>query len=269
MTRLLSYSHGYLSEIPPMSEIATTEAAPSRVNVYKMFDRIAGKYDTLNRLLSLRRDVAWRKAMVKFLPDGDSLRHLDLATGTGDQILFMMKETNCIQESVGVDLSEGMLEVGRKKIAASPWADRIRMETGDALNIPVEDGGFDVTTISFGIRNVIHVPQAMQEMLRVLKPGGRALILECSLPPNPLLRKLYLFYFRHFLPWVGGVVSGNTDAYKYLNRTVETFPSGQAFCEIMREAGFEHVNLKTLTFGVATIYMGDKPGNAADASPHA
>lgn len=240
---------------------SSTESVPSRVNVYQMFDRIAGKYDTLNRILSLRRDVTWRKQVVKHLPDGEALRLLDLATGTGDQILFLMKNTHRIAEAIGVDLSEGMLAIGREKVAQSPYAERVRLETGDALNIPVEEGGFDVTTISFGIRNVIDVPNAMAEMLRVLKPGGRSLILECSLPPNFLLRKIYLFYFRHFLPWIGGLVSGNTDAYKYLNRTVETFPCGEDFCKIMRDAGFQNVGCRTMTLGVATIYFGDKPAD--------
>jgi demethylmenaquinone methyltransferase/2-methoxy-6-polyprenyl-1,4-benzoquinol methylase len=232
---------------------------PSRQQVWHMFDRIAPRYDLLNRLLSFRRDVAWRKRMGKLIPGGSALNLLDIATGTADQILSLMVATPRIVNAVGVDMSEGMLDYGRKKISKLGWEDRILLKTGDAMSIPETGRSFDVATMSFGIRNVLNVSGALREILRVLKPGGRALILEFSTPSNPLFRPLYFFYLRHILPIIGGILSGDSTAYKYLNRTIETFPSGEDFCAIMREAGFENVKAVPLTLGIASIYQGDRP----------
>jgi demethylmenaquinone methyltransferase/2-methoxy-6-polyprenyl-1,4-benzoquinol methylase len=232
---------------------------PSRQQVWHMFDRIAPRYDLLNRLLSFRRDVAWRKRMGKLIPGGSDLNLLDIATGTADQILSLMVATPRIVNAVGVDMSEGMLDYGRKKISKLGWEDRILLKTGDAMSIPETGRSFDVATMSFGIRNVLNVSGALREILRVLKPGGRTLILEFSTPSNPLFRPLYFFYLRHILPIIGGILSGDSTAYKYLNRTIETFPSGEDFCAIMREAGFEHVKVVPLTLGIASIYQGDRP----------
>jgi demethylmenaquinone methyltransferase / 2-methoxy-6-polyprenyl-1,4-benzoquinol methylase len=232
---------------------------PSRQQVWHMFDRIAPRYDLLNRLLSFRRDVAWRKRMGKLIPAGRDMVLLDIATGTADQILSLMVVTPRINKAVGVDMSEGMLDFGRKKIARLGWEERVTLKTGDAMSIPEGDRAFDVATMSFGIRNVLNVTEALREVLRVLKPGGRALILEFSTPGNPLLRPLYFFYLRHILPVIGGILSGDRKAYKYLNRTIETFPSGGDFLAIMREAGFENTVATPLTFGIASIYQGDRP----------
>ena len=224
-----------------------------------MFDRIAWRYDLLNRMLSLGADVRWRKRMARHLPPGRDLKVLDLATGTADQILMLAHASDRVGASEGMDLSEGMLEIGRRKVKEQGMSHLVTLRTGDATAIPAADNTCDVVTISFGIRNVENVPRALSEMLRVLKPGGRALILEGSLPANTFLRKLYLLYFRHVLPRVGAWVSGDGGAYAYLNRTVETFPCGEAFCALMRTAGFRDVSFDPRTFGVATIYRGDKP----------
>lgn len=237
---------------------------PSRQQVWTMFDRIAPRYDLLNRLLSFRRDVAWRKRMGRMIPGGPSLALLDIATGTVDQILSLMTTHTAITRAVGVDMSEGMLDYGRKKIDRLGWQDRIMLKTGDAMSIPEPEAAFDLATMSFGIRNVINVTGALREIQRVLKPGGRALILEFSTPSNPLFRPLYFFYLRHVLPVIGGVLSGDRKAYAYLNRTIETFPSGEAFCAIMREAGFTSVKATPLTFGIASIYQGDRPTGESD-----
>lgn len=232
---------------------------PSRAQVWQMFDRIAPRYDLLNRLLSFRRDVAWRKRMGRMIPEGPELTLLDIATGTADQILSLMAATPRIKRSIGVDMSEGMLDYGRKKIARLGWEQRVQLKTGDAMRIPEADRAFDVATMSFGIRNVLNVSGALREIQRVLKPGGRALILEFSTPANPVFRPLYFFYLRHILPRLGGIISGDSTAYKYLNRTIETFPSGENFCVLMREAGFVRVKATPLTFGIASIYQGDRP----------
>lgn len=236
-----------------MTELDT----PSRQQVHKMFDRIAHRYDLLNHLLSGNRDVAWRRKMAGMLPTRGNLDVLDLATGTGDQLLTIA-ESGKLRSGVGIDLAEKMLAVGRDKINKRGQGEILKMQTGDAGAIPFGDSKFDAVSISFGIRNVLDVPTALREMYRVLRPEGRAMILEFSLPRNSVVRKAYLFYFRHILPRLGSLISGDSYAYRYLNQTVETFPYGDAFCTLMAEAGFTNVQATEVTFGIATIYIGDK-----------
>lgn len=230
---------------------------PSRENVHRMFDRIAPRYDLLNHLLSFNRDKVWRRRMATLLPTRANLKLLDLATGTGDQLIALY-DSGKVASGVGVDPSEKMLEIGVDKIRRRGLSDKLTMLTGSGEAIPCADKSVDVVTISFGIRNVTDVPKALREMNRVLKPDGRALILEFSLPKSAMVRAGYLFYFRHILPSLGGIISGDRKAYKYLNQTVETFPYGEQFVALMREAGFDSVKATPLTFGVATIYQGDK-----------
>ena len=165
-----------------------------------MFDRIAHRYDLLNRLLSCGQDVRWRRRMARYLPDRTDLKLLDLATGTADQIIYLMKSSPNIASAVGMDMSENMLQHGREKLESLPFGDRIQLKTGNASAIPVGDDEFDVATISFGIRNVEDVVMALRDMRRALKPGGRMLILEFGLPGNRLMRAAYLLYFRKILP---------------------------------------------------------------------
>lgn len=241
-----------------MSAPETVEQeTPSRAEVWKMFDRIAHRYDFLNRCLSLGQDVVWRKRMRRHLPGRADLRLLDLATGTADQLIYLSRDPRIVSGE-GMDLAEKMLDHGRQKIEQAGLADRLQLRTGDAVHVPADSASVDVVTISFGIRNVLSVTDALAEMHRVLKPGGRALILEFSLPRNALMRRLYLFYFRHILPRIGSVISGDAYAYRYLNQTVETFPYGDAFCDLMRSTGFADVRCTPLTFGIASIYQGDK-----------
>ncbi len=235
----------------------TAPESPSRQQVWKMFDRIAHRYDLLNHLLSGNRDVAWRRKMAGMLPEKNDLDVLDLATGTGDQ-LITLAETGKLRSGVGIDLAEKMLAIGREKIVAKQLDRLLTLQTGDAGAIPFPDNSFDAVSITFGIRNVLDVPTALREISRVLRPNGRALILEFSLPRNGFVRHSYLFYFRHILPRLGGLISGDSHAYRYLNQTVETFPYGEAFCSLMRESGFTSVQATELTFGIATIYSGDK-----------
>jgi demethylmenaquinone methyltransferase/2-methoxy-6-polyprenyl-1,4-benzoquinol methylase len=222
-----------------------------------MFDRIAHRYDLLNRVLSMRQDVAWRKRLARMLPERDDLRVLDLATGTGDVLLTLRAGCPRVRSGVGMDMSGKMLAFGKEKFEDSGQASALQMVRGDAMRIAAADASFDVVTISFGIRNVLDVDVALREMHRVLKPGGRILILEFSLPSNALLRWAYLLYFRNVLPRIGGLVSGDSYAYRYLNQTVETFPFGEAFAALMRKAEFKNVGMTPLTFGIATIYQGD------------
>ena len=229
----------------------------SKKNSWQMFNRIAKTYDSVNRMLSFGLDVGWRKKVGLLLPQSPNLRLLDLATGTADQVLLLCKEhPNQITNAVGMDLSEGMLSFGREKVKAQQLESVISLQTGDAVNLPVEDTQFDAITISFGIRNVPDVPKALTEMVRVLKPSGKALILEFSMPKNPIVRFGHLFYLRFVLPFVGGLVSGDYEAYRYLNTSIEGFPYGESFAELMRDAGFSTVRCHELSFGIATIYEG-------------
>jgi demethylmenaquinone methyltransferase/2-methoxy-6-polyprenyl-1,4-benzoquinol methylase len=232
--------------------------APSRQNVWQMFDRIAHRYDLLNHLLSFGQDIMWRKKLRRHLPEKRPLDVLDMATGTGDQLIALAQKDGLVGKGTGMDLAEKMLEVGREKIREMGMADRLTLTQGDAVDVPVEDNSYDLLTISFGIRNVLDVPRSLKNMYRALRPGGRVLILEFSLPQNSLIRNGYLFYFRHILPKLGGLISGDYYAYNYLNKTVETFPYGDAFCSLLQDAGFTNVRAVSLTFGVATIYRGDK-----------
>ena len=237
----------------------------SQADSWKMFDRIAPRYDLLNRLLSFRRDVVWRRFLYQKLPPGQRLRVLDLATGTADVLLGLHLQGDKIAFGVGIDRSANMLALGQAKLekagAAGPLAThhgQWAVVRGDAGAIAVKEETFDAATMAFGIRNVPDVPQTLRDIRRVLKPEGRVLILEFSLPANGTIRALYLLYFRHILTRVGAWVSGDRRAYRYLNQTVERFPYGEAFCDLMRSAGFRDVQAFPLTFGIATLYQGDK-----------
>ena len=231
---------------------------PSRIDVWKMFDRVAKRYDLLNRLLSMGIDCAWRKKMATFLPQGRDLHVLDLATGTADQLLFLFDRTDRIASGVGMDLAEKMLDIGRRKVDERRLSTSITLTTGNAMDIPSQDNRFDAVTISFGIRNMTNVEKALREMRRVLKPGGRVLVLEFSLPVNSCIRKVHLFYLRHVLPPIGKWISGDPHAYRYLNKTIETFPHGAVFCRLLKDTGFVNTRAHPLTFGIASIYCGDK-----------
>lgn len=231
------------------------------MQAFKMFDRIAHRYDLLNRLLSMGTDVRWRRKLNRRVPAGEKLRVLDLATGTADVLIAMNGACPQVASGVGLDMSGGMLHYGREKLIRLGLDRKFRLVRGDATCLGLESSQFDAVTISFGIRNVIDVPQGLREMRRILKPGGRALILEFSLPSNRLFRALYLFYFRNILPRIGALISGDSYAYRYLNETVETFPYGEVFCQLMRDAGFEAVTATPLTFGIASLYQGERGAN--------
>ncbi len=239
---------------------APVQVEQTRKNVWVMFDRIAHRYDLLNRLLSFRQDVAWRNKLSRYLPKQDNLAVLDVATGTGDVLISLLKKSpkNKIAKSIGIDMAEKMLQFGREKLKRLKLDNRIELHQGNATDIQFNENTFDVATISFGIRNVNNLDLGIQNMYRVLKKNGRVLILEFSLPSNNLLKKLYLFYFRRILPFIGGIISGDSYAYNYLNQSVESFPYGNDFCEVLRRNGFNNVKYHTLTFGIASIYQGDK-----------
>jgi demethylmenaquinone methyltransferase/2-methoxy-6-polyprenyl-1,4-benzoquinol methylase len=184
---------------------------------------------------------------------------LDLATGTGDQIVALFEKSDRVESGVGMDLAEKMLEIGRRKIRKRGLSKEITLMVGDVTAIPADDCQFDAVTIAFGIRNVGDVRKGLREMYRVLKPGGRVLVLEFAMPRNRILRAVLLAYLRHVLPRLGALVSGDAHAYRYLNETIETFPSGEAFCDLLRAASFKRVVVHAVPLGLSMIYQGERP----------
>lgn len=226
---------------------------PSREKIFQMFDSIAPTYDLVNLVMTFGLDQYWRKKLARSLPKG-ALKVLDCATGTGDQVVALMEECPQITEMVGLDLAKEMVALAKKKVASKPYGAKVEWQVGSALALPFADGQFDAVTIAFGIRNVADVSLALNEFRRVLKPKGSLFILEAALPQNRLLRPIHLFYLRHILPRLGGWISGAKSAYRYLNETIETFPSGEGFCELMRGSGFKEVKAQRLTGGAVVIY---------------
>lgn len=223
-----------------------------------MFDSIAGDYDALNHILSLDVDKIWRKKALKQIVDAQApVLVLDLACGTGDFSIAIAKALTG-GHVTGVDLSEGMLAVMREKVQKADLTDMISIEEGDGENLRFPDNTFDRVTIAFGIRNFEDRPKGLREMLRVLKPGGRLVILELSRPENKVIRWFYDLYFLHILPKIGGKVSGDKAAYAYLPASVAAFPGKKEFTATMREAGFRIVTHKAFTLGICRMYTGEK-----------
>jgi len=232
--------------------------SPNREKAWEMFNKISSRYDFLNRMLSFGQDIRWRKKVSSYISKEKKYHLLDLATGTGDLMLTIVKNNKSVIQAVGLDMADKMLLIGQQKISDSGLENKVQMVRGNAENIPFESESYDIVTIAFGIRNVVDLQKSLNEIFRVTKNNGQVLILEFSLPSNKFIRKSYLFYFRYILPLIGSVISGDSYAYRYLNQTVETFPYGEQFCELMKEVGFNEVKLVPLTFGVASIYIGKK-----------
>ena len=230
---------------------------PAKEKIREMFDGIAADYDKLNHLLSLDVDKSWRKRAIKALRTDSEPVILDLACGTGD---FAIAIAKAIPEAhvTGVDLSEGMLAVMREKVEKQGLEDRISAEIGDGENLRFPDGTFDDVTIAFGIRNFEDRARGLEETMRVLKPGGKLVVLELSRPEAGLLRRIYDFYFLRVLPRIGGSISGDRAAYSYLPASVKSFPGKETFMKMMSDAGFVDVAHKSLTFGICRMYTGNK-----------
>lgn len=231
---------------------------PSRHEIWKMFDAISPTYDYVNRVMTLGCDQVWRKKLCAFLPQKDALQILDCATGTGDQIIALFERSPKVSSVIGIDLAEAMIDLGRQKIEKKPYKERVSLQVASALETGFPDGHFDCVTISFGIRNVTDIMAAFKEFRRVLKPGGRVLILEGTVPEQKWLKTAHCFYLRKVLPRIGGAISKNQEAYRYLNQTIETFPQGERFCGLMRAAGFIETKANPIFGGIVTVYQGDK-----------
>lgn len=234
------------------------EIPVAKKDSFKIFDDIAGQYDRINGLLSFGIHSRWRRRLAAQLPAGDAIEALDLATGTGDVAFTLLAEPR-VRHVTGLDLSKGMLALASKKAAERELAAKTTFLHGDACALPFAENTFDAVTMSFGIRNVPDVPQCLAEMRRVLRPGGKALILEFSLPENAVIRAGHLFYLRNILPTIGNVLSGHDFAYSYLNKTIETFPYRHAFVKLMTEQGFRDAGHEDLTFGIVNLYSGISP----------
>lgn len=224
--------------------------------IQNMFSAIAPRYDFLNRLLSVGRDRYWRKSAIDLLAPRPGEHILDVATGTGDMALEIASRGLQDVRVAGIDFSRRMLELGRNKIRRQGRERMVSLQLGSGENLPFADGSFDGAVCAFGIRNYADVKLGLREMFRVLKPGGRAVILEFSMPSNPVLRRMYNWYFDLVLPRVGNLVSGHEDAYSYLPESVAGFPDQSEFVCWMEEAGFQKASYRNLSFGIVALHCG-------------
>ncbi|WP_366185142.1 bifunctional demethylmenaquinone methyltransferase/2-methoxy-6-polyprenyl-1,4-benzoquinol methylase UbiE [Flavobacterium ovatum] len=224
--------------------------------VAKMFDTISGNYDNLNRVISFGIDVKWRKKVLDIVKKSNPTNILDIATGTGD-LAILLAQTKA-EKIIGLDISAGMLEVGKTKIAAKNLSKTIEMVLADSENMPFEDNFFDAITVAFGVRNFEHLEKGLSEILRVLKPNGIFVILETSIPEKTPYKQGYNFYSKNILPIIGKLFSKDDAAYGYLSESASQFPYGEALNNILRKIGFIEVKAMPQTFGVATIYSASK-----------
>ncbi len=232
---------------------------PKKEQVEEMFDNISHRYDLLNHLLSANIDKIWRRNAIRKLKKSQPKTILDIATGTGDFAIAATKIKNT--EITGIDISEGMLDVGRKKIARKGLTDIIKLQKADSENLPFENDLFDAAIVGFGVRNFENLEKGLTEILRVLKPEGVFYVLEFSKPQKTPFKQFYKFYFTKILPLVGRMVSKDTNAYTYLPESVNEFPAGERFLTILADVGFTENRCFPQTFGIASIYEAHKTKN--------
>lgn len=247
-----------------MSEYAHDHIVPEQGNagtkkeqVAGMFNTIAFRYDLLNRLLSAGLDMQWRKKAIGELKVIQPKLVLDVATGTADVALITARVLKP-QTIVGIDIADAMLDIGRKKIEAEGLSNIIKLENGNSETINYPNNTFDGITVAFGVRNFQHLDKGLQEMYRVLKPGGRLIVLEFSRPSNAMMKRLYYWYMKSVTPGVGKLMSGNRQAYDYLNASAQVFPERDEFAGILSAAGFTNTFFKPLTFGICCVYVASK-----------
>lgn len=250
-----------MDPVGPVSPPGGQGSPPRADGSGAMFDGIAGRYDRLNRILSLGIDRRWRRKTVAALELSPGARVLDVATGTADLALEMLRQAPG-SEVVGIDPSREMLAVGREKVSAAKLDGSIRLQTGDAQDLPFEDSTFDGTAVAFGIRNVPDRLKGLQEMGRVTRPGGRVAVLELSEPRGGVLGPLTRFHVHTVVPWVGALLSGSRE-YRYLQKSIAAFPPAAEFAKLMEEAGLAVEQVTPLTFGVCHLYVGRVPGGEA------
>jgi demethylmenaquinone methyltransferase/2-methoxy-6-polyprenyl-1,4-benzoquinol methylase len=240
-----------------MAVVPYKDAPDSKKNqVAQMFNSIAGKYDFLNHFLSAGVDIYWRKKAIGLLQKSKPKQILDIATGTGDFAIEALKVDP--DKITGIDISEGMLAVGREKLQKRGLTHKIELFSGDSENLQFDANTFDAVTAAFGVRNFENLEKGLSEMNRVLKPGGRVVILEFSKPTAFPMKQAYNFYFKNILPVFGKVISKDQSAYTYLPESVQAFPDGKAFLAILDKVGFKQTQWQSLTFGICSIYTAIK-----------
>ncbi len=225
--------------------------------VHGVFSRVASKYDIMNDLMSMGIHRVWTDAMMDWLAPRPGQKLLDVAGGTGDVSFRFLKRAGSGHATV-CDMTESMLVEGRKRAEAESMADSLDWVVGDAMALPFADNSFDVYTISFGIRNVTRIPDALKEAYRVLKPGGRIMVLEFSQIPNEMMQKAYDLYSFNVIPKMGEIVANDRDSYQYLVESIRKFPTQETFARMIREAGFENVSYRNLSMGIAALHSGWK-----------
>ena len=238
--------------VKPYNDVSKSK----KEEVAEMFNNISKRYDFLNHFLSLGIDKIWRKKAIAELKELNPKKILDIATGTGDFALAALKINP--QEVVGIDISEGMLAVGKDKMIAKKVDNIISMQLADSENLPFEDNYFDGLTVGFGVRNFENLEKGLAEMLRVIRPGGKAIILEFSKPKKFPIKQVFGFYSKYFIPFFGKNISKDEKAYAYLPESVEAFPEGENFKAILTKVGYKNVTSKLVSGGIATIYIGRK-----------
>ena len=227
-----------------------------KVQVKNMFDSISAEYDLLNRIMTFGNDIRWRKKIYKIAKSDNPKDILDIATGTADIALELSKITE--SSIIGLDISEQMLEVGRKKINNKKLSNKVVLISGDAENLDYEKESFDLVTIGFGVRNFENLEKGLKESHRVLRSRGKLIILETSVPENSIIKFFYLFFSRSFIPLIGSLFSKDKTAYQYLQKSAEKFPSGKNFILVLNKCGFSNVKVQTQMFGATSIYIAKK-----------
>jgi demethylmenaquinone methyltransferase/2-methoxy-6-polyprenyl-1,4-benzoquinol methylase len=227
-----------------------------KIQVQNMFDSISIEYDFLNRIMTFGNDIKWRKNIYKIAKHYNPKKILDIATGTADIALELSKIDGC--NIIGLDISEKMLEIGRTKVLNQSLSEKVTLISGDAENIDYGTESFDLVTIGFGVRNFQNLEKGLKESHRVLKPKSKLIILETSVPTNPLIKFFYLMFSRSFIPFIGQLFSKDKAAYKYLQKSAEKFPSGKNFINVLKKCGFTNIELKPQMFGATTIYVAEK-----------
>jgi demethylmenaquinone methyltransferase/2-methoxy-6-polyprenyl-1,4-benzoquinol methylase len=226
--------------------------------VSRMFNQIANRYDLLNRLTSFGIDIIWRKRAIAELDKNKHQKILDVATGTADVALEIRQQIPDIEHVTGLDISSEMLAVGREKVAAKGWTQQITLVEGDSEDLPFADNSFDAVTVAFGVRNFENLAKGLKEIHRVLRPGGKLVVLEFSHPTAFPIKQLFNFYFKNILPLIGGVISKDKSAYQYLYDSVQAFLDQKAFVQQLNDLGYNSNQCKSLTFGVCSLYTGFK-----------
>ncbi|OKS85246.1 bifunctional demethylmenaquinone methyltransferase/2-methoxy-6-polyprenyl-1,4-benzoquinol methylase UbiE [Mucilaginibacter polytrichastri] len=234
-----------------------SQQATKKEQVADMFNNISGTYDFLNHFMSLGIDIIWRKKAINELKKDQPKYILDVATGTGDFAFEALGMLNP-EKITGVDISEGMLDVARQKITKRNLSARFEVRSGDSENLPFETSTFDAITVAYGVRNFENLEKGLADMLRVLKPGGKAVILEFSKPKSFPVKQLYSFYFNYITPSIGKLFSKDSRAYSYLPESVAAFPDGKSFVTLMDKVGYKQTKHRSLTFGICSIYTGIK-----------